>query len=97
MQEQTGEPVETILWPPRALEDQPLTLISKGFRDPALQPGPPGVAPPVISPASSAGSENIIFEPVLSVEDTALLAEVDAAIPDLFIRSHAGSYQEGTI
>ena len=62
-----------------------------------MQPGPPGVAPPVISPASSAGSENILFEPVLSVEDTALLAEVDAAIPDLFIRLLAGSYQEGTI
>jgi hypothetical protein len=26
-----------------------------------------------------------------------LVAEVDAAIPDLFIRSFAGSYQEGTI
>ena len=62
-----------------------------------MQPGPLRVAPPVISPASSAGSENILFEPVLSVEDTALLAEVDAAIPDLFIISFAGSYQEGTI
>jgi hypothetical protein len=51
----------------------------------------------VISPASSAGSENILFEPVLSVEGTALMAEVDAAIPDLFIISHAGLYQEGTI
>ena len=97
MQEQTGELVETVLWPPRALEFQPLTLITKGFRDPALQPGPLGVAPPVFSPASSAGSANILFEPVLSVEDTALLAGVDAAIPDLFIRSLAGAYQEGTI
>ena len=74
-----------------------MTLISRGFRDPALQPGPLGVAPLAISPASSAGSENIIFEPALSVEDTALLAEVDAVIPDFFIRSLAGSYQEGTI
>ena len=87
---QTGEPVESILWPPRVLESQPLTFILRDVRDPVLQPGPPGVAPPVISPASSAGSENILFEPVLSVEDTALVAEVDAAIPDLFIRSLAG-------
>ena len=68
---QTGEPVESILWPPRVLEGQPLTFILRDVRDPALQPGPLGVAPPVISPASSAGSENILFEPVLSFEDTA--------------------------
>ena len=65
MQEQTGELVDTILWPPRVLEDQPLTLILKGFRDPAFQLGSLGVAPPGVSPASSAASENIIFEPVL--------------------------------
>ena len=34
---------------------------------------------------------------MLSVKDTALVAEVDAAIPDLFIKSLAGSYQEGTM
>ena len=67
------------------------------MRDPVLEPGTPGVAAPIISPISSEGSENILFEPVLSVEDTALVAEVDAAIPDLFIKSLAGSYKEGTI
>ena len=85
MQEQTGELVDTILWPPRVLEDQPLTLILNGFRDPSSQLGSPGALPPGVSPASSAGSEQIIFEPVISEEDTALLAEVDATIPDLFI------------
>ena len=33
MQEQTGELVETVLWPPRVVEYQPLTLILKDFRD----------------------------------------------------------------
>ena len=97
MPAQTGEPVETILWPPRVLESQPLTFLLRDVRDPVLEPGTPGVAASNISPISTVGSENILFEPVLSVEDTALVAEVDAAIPDLFIKSLAGSYKEGTI
>jgi hypothetical protein len=44
---QTGELVESIPWPPRVLESQPLTFILRDVRDPALQPGPLGVAPPV--------------------------------------------------
>ena len=67
------------------------------MRDPVLEPGTPGVAASTISPVSTVGSANVLFEPVLSVEDTALVAEVDAAIPDLFIKSLAGSYKEGTI
>ena len=71
----------------------------KNIRDSTTQPGPLGElspgAPPVISPASTA-SEQISFEPVLSPEDAALMAEMDAKIPALFITSLAGSYQEGT-
>jgi hypothetical protein len=91
MPDQTGEPVETILWPPRVLESQPLTFLLRDVRDPVLEPGTPGVAVSTISPISTAGSETILFEPVLSAEDSALVAEVDAAIPDLFIKSLAGS------
>ena len=63
VQKQTGEPVDVIIWPPRVLEDQPLTLILKGFRDPVSQMGSLGALPPGISPASSASSERIFFEP----------------------------------
>jgi len=52
---QTGELVEYILWPPRVLESQQLSLILRDVRDPSLQPGPPGDAPLVISQASSGG------------------------------------------
>jgi hypothetical protein len=49
-----------------------------------------------ISPASTT-SEQISLEPVLSPEDTALVAEMEAKIPELFIKSLAGSHQEDTI
>ena len=39
MQEQTGELVESILWPPRVLEDQPLTLILKKLPGSGLAAG----------------------------------------------------------
>ena len=88
------------LWPPRVIEEQPLLLLQRHIRDLASQPGSLGVVSPgvasIISPASTA-SEQITFEPVISPEDTALVAEMDAKIPELFIKSLAGSYQEGTI
>ena len=34
---------------------------------------------------------------ILSPEDTALVAEMDATVPELFLKLLAGSYQEGTI
>ena len=43
MPAQTGEPVESIIWPPRVLASQPLTFILRDVRDPAFQPGLPGV------------------------------------------------------
>ena len=39
----------------------------------------------------------LYLEPVLSDKDTAVLDLVDAQIPELCIRSLAGSYQEGTV
>jgi hypothetical protein len=82
--EETGEPVDIWLLPPRVLDEQPLSLMMKNIRDPVAQPGSPGAlslgAPPVISPASTV-SEQITFEPVILPEDTALLVEMDAKIP----------------
>ena len=85
--EVTGKPVEALLWPPRVLEDQPLTLLLKQYRDLALQPGFLGVV--------SLGVGSI--ETIILPEDTALMAEMDAIVPELFLKSLAGSYQEGTI
>ena len=96
MPEQTWEIVDVLLWHPRVLEYQPLPLILKNIRDPISQLGSLGALPLVISPASTA-SERILFEPVLSDEDTALLAEMDAKIPELFTQSPAGTDQESTI
>ena len=39
----SGKLVESLLWPPRVLQEQPLTLLMKQYRDPALQPGSIGV------------------------------------------------------
>ena len=67
----------------------------KHIRDLVAQPGSLGAlslgAPPAISPASTV-SEQISFEPVNSPEDAALVAEMDAAIPERFLKSLAGSH-----
>jgi hypothetical protein len=59
-----------LLWPPRALEDQPL-LFQKQYRDLASQLGPLGVVSLgigyVISLASTA-SERVTLEPIISPE-----------------------------
>ena len=88
--EETGGPVDILLWPPRVPDEQHLSLIMKQLRDPVAQPGSLGAlsigALPVISPASTV-SEQIYFEPVISPEDTTLVAEMDAKIPELFTKS----------
>ena len=85
--EGTGELVDSFVWPPRVLEDQPLSLIMQQLRDPVIQPGSLGAVSPgvasIMSPASTA-PEQITFEPAISPEDTALVAEMDANSLELF-------------
>ena len=77
-----------------------LMLFQKQFRDLASQPGSLGVVSlgvaSIISSASTA-SEQVSLGPIVSPEDLALEAEMDAIVPELFLKSLAGSYQEGTI
>ena len=71
-----------------------MSLLLKQYRNPASQLGSLGVVSlgigSVISPASTA-SERVTLEPIISPEDTALVAEMDATIPELFLKSLAGS------
>ncbi len=53
--EETGSLVDLILWPPRVLDDQPLSLIMQQVRDIVSQPGLPGVV--------SLGVASIIIAP----------------------------------
>ena len=70
----------------------------KSTRDPQSQPGLLGGSSlgSLVSPASSA-AEHVFLEPVTTPEDENTIAALDAALPDLFMRSLAGSYREGTI
>ena len=86
----------TLAWPPRALEAYPLTLLMKNKRDPQSQPGSPGGTSPggtLVSPASSA-SEHVFLEPITTPEDEKVIAAMVFALPELFMRSLAGSYRE---
>ena len=88
----TGKLVESLLWPPRVLEDQPLTLLMKQYRDIALQPVLLGVVSlgiGSISSLASTASERATLEPIISPEDTALVAEMDVIVPELFLKSFA--------
>ena len=82
-------------WPPRVLDSYPLTLLHTGKETVPLQeePGSPGV---VISPALTA-SETLYIEPITTPEDEAEVANCDRQVADLFLKSLAGSYREGTL
>ncbi len=64
----------------------------KQYRELALQPGSPRVVShsvgSIVSLASTA-SERVTLEPIISTEDTALVAEMDATVPELFLKSPA--------
>ena len=44
--EETGKPVDSLQWPPRVLDNQPLLLLQKQYRDLASQPGSLGAVSP---------------------------------------------------
>ena len=82
--EEADKPADALIWPARAFEDQPLLLLQKHYRDLASQLGSLGVVArgvaSVISPTSTA-SEQVTLEPLVSLEVSAPVAEMDAVIP----------------
>ena len=96
--EEADTPADLPLWPPWVLEYQPLRLLQKSCRYSASQPGSLGVVSPgvasIISSACTA-SEQVTLGPIVSPEDSALVAEMDSIAPELSVKSLAGSYQEG--
>lgn len=81
--DEMGEPVYSFKWPPRVLEEQPLTVLMNQVRDPVLQPAwlggtPPGVGS-LVSPTSTA-SEHVTLEPTASPDDATVVAENRCAL-----------------
>ena len=85
-------------WPPRVLEAYPLKVFFKPKRDPEAQPCSLGGTSlgNIVSPASSA-AEQVFPQRIATPDDENVIVAMDVALPDLFLRSLAGSYREGAI
>ena len=98
--EEMGEPLDSLAWPPRVLDEQPFSLLIKQVREPVSQPGLLGGTSlgvgSLVSPISTA-LEQVTLEPITSPDDAAMVVEIDAHLPELFMKLLGGSYCEGTI
>ena len=70
------------------------------LRGAAFQPGSLGGTFPaggtLVSPVCSASGQPVL-QPITTPEDDEVIARVEAMLPELCVRSLAGSYREGTV
>ena len=95
---ESGAPIGEMAYHPRVLESYPLTIFMTDIKEPTGQPGSPGGISPgtIMSPASSA-VEQVYPQPITTLEDEVETVAMDAALPDIFMKSLAGSCREGAI
>ncbi len=84
-----GEPLETLDWPPRVLEEQPLNLLLKQSREPLFTAGfawwhlsRSGISHCITLYSCRASYSGAHPTP----DDEAVIAEVDTLLPELFIQ-----------